>query len=766
MRFRHAFLRGPALAAVALAASLALLPHAARAGDAGEWQLLYGPPQNGGAMAFDEGQHRLLVWGGGPSTRVQVLPLDGFPYSWSVLPTMGAAPAPRSGHALVHDPVHDRLIVFGGLDTEGHALADVWQLTLTGTPTWSEIATTGTAPDPRLDFGACFDPYAGRLYVFGGLDADGIVMTNALHVLDLNGPVGEWTQPDPSGDVPSGRWGSPLALDLPGDRLLLFGGNDGSSDLGDAYEMDLATFTWSAVPASGIPPDPRSDHLCAWNPNTSRLLVWGGTAADDSLRALDMGTHTWSSLPCFIGPPQHGARREVGVMDPAWNRLLVLAGPAGAEIHQFQFLDPTGYWYSLGPTGFPVGGSFVTDRANHRAVAYGGYDWAGRFTRDGFWQFAFTAPIGWNGVNTGGVPPPARSAHLAVWDQQHDRMLVIAGRDENLALTNSVYALSDSADFMNWKGLAPAGAPPSPRQYASGIYDPVGDRVLLYGGMDLSGVRNGVHQLSLTPSPAWSTIAASGGPAGRAGASAIYDEPRRRMVLFGGIDSLGNHTNETWALSLPGLAWTHLATTGTPPGARWKHTAVYDSRRGRMLVFGGRVTSADSADTWELDLAASPPAWTRLAPGADLPLFRSEAGAVYDSTGDRMLVYGGGSLISLSTAIGNQDLWALQFATTSVDAPPLGEGESWSVGAPTPNPARGPVTLAFALARPASVRAAVYDVAGRRQESLADGLAAAGRHVLTWSGRDADGRRVASGIYFWRLELDGRPLSRKVIVVQ
>src|SRR5262249_50616094 len=77
---------------------------------------------------------------------------------------------------------------------------------------------------------------------------------------------------------------------------------------------------------------------------------------------------------------------------------------------------------------------------------------------------------------------------------------------------------------------------------------------------------------------------------GRIGSSAIYDPVRDRMVVFGGQAQGNLYLNDVWALSLAGTpAWTALTPTGTPPSGRTGHTAIYDPVRDRMVVFGGAV---------------------------------------------------------------------------------------------------------------------------------------------------------------------------------
>jgi hypothetical protein len=143
------------------------------------------------------------------------------------------------------------------------------------------------------------------------------------------------------------------------------------------------------------------------------------------------------------------------------------------------------------------------------------------------------------------------------------------------------------------------------------------------------------------------------------------------------------------------------------------------------------------------------------------------AGAVYDSTGDRMLIYGGASLIAPNLAIGQQDLWGLQFSGGVASVATFGGTNLVSmVGQPWPNPARDGSRLAFELGRPANVHAAVYDLAGRQVKVLAAGMHAAGPHELAWDGRDDTGRSVSPGLYFYRVRIDGQTESRKVVLTQ
>ena len=65
-----------------------------------------------------------------------------------------------------------------------------------------------------------------------------------------------------------------------------------------------------------------------------------------------------------------------------------------------------------------------------------------------------------------------------------------------------------------------------------------------------------------------------------------------------------------------------------------------------------------------------------------------------------------------------------------------------------PHPSAHGATLRFGMPSAGHVRAAIFDVHGRRVRELIDGLVPAGERIVAWDGRDADGRRAAAGVYF------------------
>ncbi len=83
-----------------------------------------------------------------------------------------------------------------------------------------------------------------------------------------------------------------------------------------------------------------------------------------------------------------------------------------------------------------------------------------------------------------------------------------------------------------------------------------------------------------------------------------------------------------------------------------------------------------------------------------------------------------------------------------------------------PNPFNPKTTLPFSLAAPAAVRLAIYDVTGRLQRTLVDGLLPAGEHWVNWDGRDEAGSELASGVYFSRFEAGAVSEVRKLLLLR
>jgi predicted outer membrane repeat protein len=84
-----------------------------------------------------------------------------------------------------------------------------------------------------------------------------------------------------------------------------------------------------------------------------------------------------------------------------------------------------------------------------------------------------------------------------------------------------------------------------------------------------------------------------------------------------------------------------------------------------------------------------------------------------------------------------------------------------------PNPFNPITRIRLGLAGPERVSLKIYDVAGRLVRTLLGGQELeAGVHAYEWDGKSDEGRPVASGIYFYRIEAGGFTASRKMILLR
>ncbi len=104
----------------------------------------------------------------------------------------------------------------------------------------------------------------------------------------------------------------------------------------------------------------------------------------------------------------------------------------------------------------------------------------------------------------------------------------------------------------------------------------------------------------------------------------------------------------------------------------------------------------------------------------------------------------------------------------TVHAPTLmaDSGPALSVHPNHPNPFGSATTLSYDLPGDGPVRVVIYDVKGRRVAVLQDETQRAGRHTISWNGKDERGTPVATGVYFARVTAGGSSRSRKMVLLR
>src|SRR4029079_1282988 len=125
-----------------------------------------------------------------------------------------------------------------------------------------------------------------------------------------------------------------------------------------------------------------------------------------------------------------------------------------------------------------------------------------------------------------------------------------------------------------------------------------------------------VWSLALNGSPVWSALPAPPLLSRRYAHAAAYDPVRQRMWVYGGADEFGSFrlsSDLAWFDLAGSGGWTVVTPDGPVPPGLAERVMVYDSARDRLLLFGGiqSFSLAPMRDVWQLSLSGSP-AWTKL----------------------------------------------------------------------------------------------------------------------------------------------------------
>jgi hypothetical protein len=257
-------------------------------------------------------------------------------------------------------------------------------------------------------------------------------------------------------------------------------------------------------------------------------------------------------------------------------------------------------------------------------------------------------------MNTGATPMP-RAESVGVVDPMTGALYVVGGDQGSTEMcmprpmfTAEVWRYEP--ECIRWT-LLNVDSGPTPRSRAASALDTHRRRLLMFGGRFRSGASGAYTLYDETwaldlAQTQWTRVDTSGpGPSARANASAVYDEARDRLVVFGGNTSTDplrfTPQNDTWALDLGTGTWSRLGATSAAPPARQFHAAA--AGNGTMVIVSGGDANAFTGpflhDAWSFDLAMN--AWTELPLSGDDPLGRINHAIVFDSSRSRFILLAG-----------------------------------------------------------------------------------------------------------------------------
>jgi len=406
----------------------------------------------------------------------------------------------RDEHMMIYDPVRDRLLLFGGFDSSD-LTNSVWTLSLSGTPALTQLVTSGTAPSPRALGSAIYDSVRDRLLLFGGITNGG--SSNEVWALTLSGTP-TWSQITPLGTPPTARFEQAAIYDVTRDRMIVFGGyDDVVGDLNDAWVLTLSgTPTWTPMAPSGTPPIARDSHSAVYDGPRDRMVVFGGYSSSD------------------------------GVLNDTW-ALALSGGGTWSPVTPNGGLPPMRYAHTA-----------IADAPRNRMIVFGGFGVSGPMMNDA-WSLSFTNPIKWTQLSPTGPAPYLQDYFPSVYDPVRQRMILMSG--------DQFCTLGGLSGTPTWSMIIPPGQAPRPRSQAAVIYDAPRQRVLVFGGgIYLTNIVFGdLWSFSLTGGGWTRVVPSSSVPPLRAGATATHDPIGDRLILFGG-NGVGASLADTWQLSLGG----------------------------------------------------------------------------------------------------------------------------------------------------------------------------------------------------------------------
>jgi hypothetical protein len=321
---------------------------------------------------------------------------SGSVFGWNTVESVGS-PRAVFDAASAYDSARQRVVMFGGRSDTGVS-GETWLYNPT-TQTWTK-ANPATSPPAREGAAMAFDPSRGVAVLHGGLDANGILLSDTWV---WNGTT--WSQPlPPIGVVPAvmqARAYPQMAYDSQRARIVMFGGKT-PSGTGDPFINDQSTFVWAGawtqLTTTGTPPAPRARHAMAYDPARDRMVMFGGQGATSLLRdAFELNGSVWSdatpnpsshslvseSAPRpGIGQLAYGKVSQVSPTVPV-RKLILWQYTRG--IGRTWTYDGTSWLRLENARGVPissppsrVGGAFVYDPVGEQAILVGGLAPQGR----------------------------------------------------------------------------------------------------------------------------------------------------------------------------------------------------------------------------------------------------------------------------------------------------------------------------------------------------------------------------------------------------
>ncbi len=491
------------------------------------------------AMTYDATNARIVLFGGeGSNYFDDTWIYDGTDWTQVATPT---APAPRSGHALAHDPVRGRTVLFGS----GSAVADTWEFDGTA---WVQV-NVPTSPLARRNHGMTYDVQRARIVLFAGI-GPGILPTPFLtDTWEYDGST--WAQVLPL-HAPGPQLTSRLVYDATRQCTVLFGsGNGTGQDQANTWLLQANDWNDRSQPSA------RDQAAFAHDTLRSRTIMFGGQS---NTWLQDTWEHDGSRWQRTLATAPLRLTGSAMVFDPQRARTVLFGGAFFNATYDATWEYDGVNWTTLSLAIRPparTNHAMAYDARRRRIVMFGGETLVtNRSVFGDTWEFDGSA---WQPITPASILPAARAQTAMVFEASQGRVVLFGGSN------NSSYAgFSDtwSYDGMVWRQLAPTHVPPA--RHGHGLaYDTHRGRTLLFGG-------------SLNPQTTlgdawefdgddWTPVVASPSPVPKS-CALVFQQHTGRTLSFGGLDANRRVLGDTTSF-VPGAVATFTRHGSGCPGS-------------------------------------------------------------------------------------------------------------------------------------------------------------------------------------------------------
>jgi hypothetical protein len=268
---------------------------------------------------FNKGtKENLTVIGTGPAAKLGLSTFENL--SWKNK-APSTSPPPRRGHVLSTIYGTKDVMLFGGYYNFTYK-GDTWVYNLTQN-TWINKQPNGSKPLARHSHAMAPIYGTDKVLLFGGYASSGL--SNETWVYDLSD--NKWIQQFPFSN-PSAREYHEMAMIFNDDKVVLFGGYNGTGYPLYTWVYDLSNNVWTRKPLSYTSPLGRKGHEMATIYNTDEIILFGGNFSGTNLVGdtwkYDLSQNKWSQYNHSTKP---SPRRGHGMATMYGRDSILLFGP-------------------------------------------------------------------------------------------------------------------------------------------------------------------------------------------------------------------------------------------------------------------------------------------------------------------------------------------------------------------------------------------------------------------------------------------------------